>query len=112
VADYIRAVAGNGERWGLNVTVLEESRELAPAQALLKYETELNIAAPSDVTVMDRLPGLPDMPLFASYRDWFRALALLEEFVTATAVLAYSNVAARRAMLAAWPEQLFAFALR
>jgi len=65
-----------------------------------------------EIWLGDDLAVTPAVGAVSSMRDWFRALALLEEFVTATAVLAYSNVAARRAMLAAWPEQLFAFALR
>jgi len=72
--DYIRAVAGNGERWGLSVTVLEESRELAPAQALLKYEKELGSPAQENIMLLDRLPGFPDLPLFTSYQAWFQAL--------------------------------------
>ena len=72
--DFIRAVAGNGERWGLSVTVLEESRELTPAQAMLKYEKELGLSALESILTLDRLPGLPELPLFESYKDWFQAL--------------------------------------
>ena len=71
--DYIRAVAGNGERWGISVNVIEESRELSPSQALLKYESEFG-AAQNNIILLDRLPTQPDTPLFTSYRDWFRAV--------------------------------------
>src|ERR1043166_3702140 len=44
--EQIRALIGNGERWGLHALVLDEQRELTPGEVLLKYETELNAAAP------------------------------------------------------------------
>src|SRR5438105_11246580 len=43
-AELVRAVAGNGARWGLSLEVLTESRDLTPAEALLKYQQELGPA--------------------------------------------------------------------
>jgi len=72
---YIRAVAGNGARWGLNVTVIEESRELTPAQALLKYEKELGVgSAQNRIIVLDHFPNIPDKPLFTDYAAHFQSL--------------------------------------
>lgn len=73
--DYVRELVGNGARWGLKVTIIEESRELTPAQALLKYQQEVS---PSPLTngiaVLDHFPGLPNFPLFADYTSCFSAL--------------------------------------
>jgi NDP-sugar pyrophosphorylase family protein len=71
----IRALIGGGERWGMELKVLEESRELTPAQALLKYSKELDPVPPADaITVLDHFPGFPELPLFTSYANWFTAL--------------------------------------
>jgi len=73
--EAVRTLVAGGVRWGLAVTVLQESRELTPAQALLKYEKELDPAtAQNSVILMDYLPGLPEYPLFASYSEFFAAL--------------------------------------
>jgi NDP-sugar pyrophosphorylase family protein len=73
--EQVVAMTGHGERWGLTVTVVEESRELTPAQALLKYEKELDPAtAQRCIAVLDYFPGLPEFPLFTSYQALFSAL--------------------------------------
>ena len=73
--DEVQALIGNGERWGLKTEVVPESRELTPAQALLKYEHELDSAASqSGIAVLDHFPGLSQYPVFTSYRDWFAAV--------------------------------------
>src|SRR5215813_9617889 len=40
--EEVRELVGDGERWGMNLKVVAESRELTPAQALLKYAKELD----------------------------------------------------------------------
>src|SRR5262245_25043468 len=57
-AEQIQAIVGGGERWGLSVTVTTESRELTPAQALLKYDKELTPNAPlkNGIGVLDHFP--------------------------------------------------------
>ncbi len=68
-------LVGIGERWGLDARVLIESRELTPAQALLKYGAELDpVSTPEAISVLDHFPGLDDQPLFSSYQGWFAAL--------------------------------------
>ena len=73
--EQVQALAGNGERWGLQTEVIHESRELTPAQALLKYET---LARPTPlqngIVVLDHFPGLTRYPLFTSYDACFTAM--------------------------------------
>lgn len=73
--EQIRAIVGTGTRWGLTVEVIPESRELSPAEALLKYEHILDPAmAQNSIVVLDHFPGLSEYPLFTSYLGWFEAL--------------------------------------
>ncbi len=75
--EQVRALVGDGARWGMRVTVLPEMRELSPAEARAKYcapGTGPWLAPPEDVTVLDHFPGLPQYPLFTSYADGFAAL--------------------------------------
>jgi NDP-sugar pyrophosphorylase family protein len=72
--DHIRSVAGSGTRWGLQVQVIPEARELDPPQALLRYEQELGFSSTSGIAVVDHLPGRPNLPCFKSYGTWFSAL--------------------------------------
>src|SRR5689334_7271281 len=68
-------VVGTGERWGLQASVVSESRELTPDEALLKYASELGpIPVPEAIGVLDHFPGHPDQPLFNSYADAFEAM--------------------------------------
>lgn len=70
--EHILALVGHGERWGLHAEVIPESRELTPAQALMKYAPNFSPApAQTDITVLDHLPGRPENSLFTSYTDWF-----------------------------------------
>ena len=74
-AAYIRSITGTGARWGLSVTVIEESRELTPAQALLKYDKDLGTGFSQDgIIVLDHFPNLPEKPLFTDYATHFKSL--------------------------------------
>jgi NDP-sugar pyrophosphorylase family protein len=78
-AQNVREIVGNGERWGVRAQVIEETRELNPSQARLKYQPIKQndwLAEPSDVTVLDHFPSLPECPLFSSYADLFTGLQL------------------------------------
>jgi acetyltransferase-like isoleucine patch superfamily enzyme len=71
--DRVRALVGNGARWGLRVEVLPEFRELTVTAARAKYRGNNSphwLPAPLDVNLMDSLPDLPGIPLFKSYADW------------------------------------------
>jgi len=72
--EQVQDIVGDGSRWGLQLNLIEESRELSPAQALLKYAAELDSPNQSAITLLDHFPGLPDKSLFTSYRDLFSAL--------------------------------------
>jgi len=67
--DQVRAAIGRGERWGLKIEVCAESVEMSPAQAQKRFAADKIILA-------DRLPSLPDAPLFESYAGFFAALKL------------------------------------
>jgi NDP-sugar pyrophosphorylase family protein len=72
---YIRSIVGNGARWGLTARVIEESRELTPAQALLKYDKDLALdSAQNGIIVLDRFPSVPEKLLFADYATHFQSL--------------------------------------
>ena len=72
---YIRLVAGDGARWGLSVNVIEESRELTPAQALLKYDKDLAPDSTHDgIVVLDHFPKGAEKPLFIDYASHFKNL--------------------------------------
>ena len=59
----------------MQLEVAEEQRDLTAAQALLKYEKRLDPAAVQNgIAVLDHFPGLPELPLFNSYKEWFAAL--------------------------------------
>ena len=75
--EQVRALVGDGARWGLRARVLPETHELKPDEALGKYaglEQSDWLPAPNNAQVMDSLPGLPSSPLFVSYADWFSSL--------------------------------------
>lgn len=73
--ELVHQVVGEGQRWGLRVKLVEESRELSPAQALLKYSAELDPApGRSQIAVLEHLPGRNASPLFSSYASWFAEL--------------------------------------
>jgi NDP-sugar pyrophosphorylase family protein len=73
--DLTRTLVGNGERWGLDATVISQSRELTPAEALLKYADHLEAPrANHAIVVLDHFPGMPEVVLFESYQHWFAGL--------------------------------------
>jgi hypothetical protein len=73
--ESIKTVVGSGSRWGLNVRVVSETRELTADEAVSKYGQELG-AAPGMTTieVLDHFPGFTQPRLFANYAEFFRAL--------------------------------------
>src|SRR5438132_1635125 len=75
--EQVRALVGNGARWGLSVAVHPELRELTASEARTKYRLEdpsAWLAAPNDTQVMDHLPAAPELPLLDSYADLVAAL--------------------------------------
>ncbi|MDB6122120.1 MAG: hypothetical protein JWQ71_1113 [Pedosphaera sp.] len=75
--EQIRAFVGDGARWGLEVEVSPELRELTASEARAKYHKQGDsdwLSQPNDAVIMDHFPGLPEYPLFSSYAGWFAAL--------------------------------------
>jgi hypothetical protein len=74
--EKIRRLVGDGAKWGLRVEILPQMRELTRAEALAKFKRadELWLTQPSDVVVMDSLPGLDGLNLFDGYDAFFAAL--------------------------------------
>jgi len=82
--DAVRRAVGTGARWGLQVTVVSETRELSGPEARWRHGGEGEwLPAPLDVIVADHLPGLPEHRLCASYAAWFGAAkAWLDRAIT------------------------------
>jgi len=66
--EKVRAIVGDGARWGIRAEVFPEIRELTPAEARAKYQAD------DDATLIDHLPGAAEFPLFTNYADHFKAL--------------------------------------
>jgi hypothetical protein len=74
--NQVRALVTDGARWGVQLEVVPQSRELSVAEARARYRpaNEADWLPEDDVVLMDYLPGQPDKPLFESYASWFAAL--------------------------------------
>jgi NDP-sugar pyrophosphorylase family protein len=73
-AEEVRALLGDGARWGLEIEVMTESHDLTPTEARAKYQVnglDVWLPAPLDIVVADCLPALPAIKLFDSYEDFF-----------------------------------------
>jgi len=80
--DGIRRFLGNGSRWGVNLEIFHEVRELSPAEARKRYRPVYeNDWLPEDVIEADHLPGLPEHKIFGGYSNWFKGLSLWLPFV-------------------------------
>jgi len=73
--EQVRALVGNGCRWGLEVVVLPEIRELTLAEAHRRYGGPHDVNNPEFIALIDYLPDRPEFPLFNSYADWMAASA-------------------------------------
>lgn len=74
--DQVRAVVGDGTRWGVQLDLLPQNRELTPTEARARFQkdgTEGWLAG-DDVVLLDSLPGQSELPLFESYSGWYAAL--------------------------------------
>jgi hypothetical protein len=98
--EQIRALLGDGSRWGLKIEVLPEQRELNIPEARAKYRKNENgswLADPNDFLLADHFPGLPGYPLFASYEGWFTAVQ-----AWMTRIAAANQVGAREMKPGVW----------
>ena len=73
----IREVVGRGERWGIDLHLVTHNGE-PEAEDLRSRLSAGTSPLGAAITVLDRLPQLPNQPLWTSYAAWFSAqLALL-----------------------------------
>jgi hypothetical protein len=75
--EQVRAIVGDGARWGLKIEVQPERSELTVAEAREKYRHVCAtdwLPMPNDVLLMDCLPGGEQPSLFRDYAGWFGAL--------------------------------------
>jgi NDP-sugar pyrophosphorylase family protein len=75
--EQIRAAVGDGVRWGIDVEVISALREHTVIEARARYRPKDATDWPveqHDVILMDRFPGLPNLPLFESYSSWMTAV--------------------------------------
>lgn len=71
----VRAIVGDGARWGLTLELVTQARELGVATARRKFRAAEETGwLAEDVILLDRLPGQPERPLFESYEHWFAAV--------------------------------------
>jgi hypothetical protein len=71
--EIIRSLLGNGSRWGVQLEVRAELKEHSATEAAATT-AENGTAGPAEVFTIDHLPGLPEIPLFRSYRDWYQGV--------------------------------------
>ena len=72
--EEVCALVGSGSRWGLEVTVSPELRELTAPEALSQYHQGNGwMPAPEAVNTMDYLPGFSAHLLFGSYQGFVAA---------------------------------------
>lgn len=76
--EAVRAIVGDGTRWGIQVDIIAERRELDVAAAAKKYKSTSTdwLPQPNAVVCANHLPGLPQQRLFRSYEAFFRAAKL------------------------------------
>jgi hypothetical protein len=80
--EKIREIVGNGSRWGINLEIFHEVRDLSAAEARKRYRPDYETDwLPEDVIEADHLPGLPEHKLYSSYANWFTGLSLWLPFV-------------------------------
>jgi len=69
--DMVRSVVDNGSRWGVRVQVQAELKEPTVEEAAARLPPQNADPGEPKVVVMDHLPGIEELSLFRSYRDWF-----------------------------------------
>jgi len=72
--EQIRREVGKGEKWGLEAEVIPEPAELTVEEARRKHLGPEVSEEDAEVILLDRLPQLPNRPLFESYEGFFQAL--------------------------------------
>jgi NDP-sugar pyrophosphorylase family protein len=71
--EIVRALVGNGSRWGLDIDVQPALKELTLEEAAPAASVD-SAGQSSHALILDHLPGAPAESLFRSYRDWFKGV--------------------------------------
>ena len=80
--EAVKEVTGSGERWGLQLEIFQEHRELDTAEARRRYRADGEEDwLDEDVIEANHLPGLKEHKLFAGYHSWFDGVALWLPYV-------------------------------
>ncbi|HEY3755942.1 MAG TPA: hypothetical protein VGL42_07315 [Opitutaceae bacterium] len=73
-ADAIRAIVGDGGRWGVRIEIIAAAAESSATEAASRYRSTDEpgwLPHPHDFIVMNHLPGATGSNLFESYAGWF-----------------------------------------
>jgi NDP-sugar pyrophosphorylase family protein len=60
--EAIQKITGNGSRWGIELEIFHEPRDLSAAEARARYRPSYEtdwLSEPNDVIEIDHMPGLP-----------------------------------------------------
>jgi hypothetical protein len=71
----VRAVVGDGSRWGIRIELMTQTRELDVKEARKRFQTadDTDWISTDDVVLLDHLPGKTDS-LLDGYAEWFAGL--------------------------------------
>lgn len=69
----VRAYAGSGSAWGVQVRISPESLELSPADAAVRHASFM----PDAVLTLDSLPQAPNVPIIQNAKTWHHSRAQL-----------------------------------
>jgi hypothetical protein len=84
--EQVRAAVGDGHRWGVELNVVAERRELDMATASAKYKTnpEEWLPEPNAIIYVNHPPAQPKQSLFKSYEAFFNTAKMwLPQAITA-----------------------------
>jgi len=70
--EQVRSLLGEGRRWGIQVVVLPEIRELTISEAHRRY-SDASSPGGELISLVDHLPDRPEIPLFDGYAAWIAA---------------------------------------
>ena len=71
--ESLQGVVQDASRWGLELELIPESRELTIAEALIKYDPQIG-SDPNNIAVLDRFPGDSESRLFMNHAGFFQSV--------------------------------------
>jgi NDP-sugar pyrophosphorylase family protein len=72
--EVLQSIVQEGGRWGIELQLFPESRELTSGEALIKYDQWIE-SDPSHIITLDHFPGFPGSRLFDSYMTFFHTMS-------------------------------------